>query len=302
MTTSGPMPMGLARRDGTLLRLWVRGGTRRMEDCGDDAIWETVGCCFFDLNGDEYWHVLGWNWEQDCLSSSESGEVVAWDLLHSVERREWWDESFFVRNDGDYVEHAWPETRFRPIRKLVRDRCDELHPDDEYSLARNKEELTRLLCAKLREESQEIADRPDVPEEYGDLLDTAQALMALHSVSWLQVLGSQAQKNAMRGGFSRGLIWEIEPKGDGPKAVVAVTEPGERGTVMSMARGQEVEVLVTVPPEGEAEWPRATFWQKATVVMDDTAGRAFCAAEHGSASTAWWLRYRNLGVDWRFPE
>lgn len=40
-------------------------------------VFRTMGYNDLDLTGDDEWHIVGWNWSQDCFTES-SGEIIGW--------------------------------------------------------------------------------------------------------------------------------------------------------------------------------------------------------------------------------
>ena len=60
-----PRQMEKARRDGTVVRLWVRGGDDRPNGVDEETIWETVGRNTFDIDGRDEWRIVGWSLAHD---------------------------------------------------------------------------------------------------------------------------------------------------------------------------------------------------------------------------------------------
>jgi len=89
--------------------------------------------------------------------------------------------------------------------KLVRDNTP-CHTGKQ-TLVNSREGKHALLCAKLHEESDEIARDATNPEEYADLLEVALALAALNGVTRAQILKARNAKLKERGNFSRGVVW-----------------------------------------------------------------------------------------------
>ena len=94
--------------------------------------------------------------------------------------------------------------------KLVRDHCGAML-DGECQPASTEAEYHMALLLKLHEEAQEIADEPDDPEEYADLLEVLLALANLNDVSGDAILEALCAKRRAVGGFEDGQIWEEGP-------------------------------------------------------------------------------------------
>ena len=69
--------------------------------------------------------------------------------------------------------------------------------------------LPLALIAKLHEEAQEIAEDIRNPEEYADMFQALEDLMAISGVNIDEVKKIQAKKYADRGGFSAGKIMRV---------------------------------------------------------------------------------------------
>ena len=93
--------------------------------------------------------------------------------------------------------------------KLVRDHCGAAY-NGECEAASTDGEYQMALLLKLHEEAQEIADAPDDPEEYADLLEVMLALANLNDVSGEAILEALVGKRRAVGGFEDGLIWTEE--------------------------------------------------------------------------------------------
>lgn len=97
---AGPtaLPVALAPRDGTMLRLLVdyshEANAAGIAKAADDSfIWPhtsfadtdgqawTVGFNSFDDTGEDEWQFVGWNWSQDCFTEGH-GTVVGWRPFH----------------------------------------------------------------------------------------------------------------------------------------------------------------------------------------------------------------------------
>jgi predicted house-cleaning noncanonical NTP pyrophosphatase (MazG superfamily) len=76
-----------------------------------------------------------------------------------------------------------------------------------------KEELTKFVTDKLKEEFQEMLEAPGrhhLMEEMGDLLTVMQKYAEINGIGWDRVLAAQEGKNAVKGKFDHNLILENE--------------------------------------------------------------------------------------------
>lgn len=87
--TSKPRPMHTAPRDGTWVKL-------KVEYDSDNGPWQplidahacwTIGYNDYTNTGEDRWHVVGWNWEQDVIASTNPPKLHAW-LPFNVEVKE----------------------------------------------------------------------------------------------------------------------------------------------------------------------------------------------------------------------
>ena len=94
--------------------------------------------------------------------------------------------------------------------KLVRDRIPEIIIEDGrtpvYHIA-DIEEYKRELFRKVEEELNEFREDPCV-EEAADLVEAVYALLEAHNHFLFDVAEAGMRKNAIVGGFSRGVILE----------------------------------------------------------------------------------------------
>ena len=94
--------------------------------------------------------------------------------------------------------------------KLVRDRIPEIIIEDGrtpiYHIA-DIEEYKRELFRKVEEELNEFREDPCV-EEAADLVEVVYALLEAHNHFLFDVAETGMKKNAIVGGFSRGVILE----------------------------------------------------------------------------------------------
>ncbi len=91
--------------------------------------------------------------------------------------------------------------------KLVRDHCPAVI-EGECVLASTEAEYQMALLLKAHEEIQEIADCPEDPEEYADLLEVMLALAEHNGVDGDDILDALVMKREHKGGFEDGQIWE----------------------------------------------------------------------------------------------
>lgn len=92
--------------------------------------------------------------------------------------------------------------------KLVRDRIQELFPENEYRMA-SPSEMIGLLRMKLIEESVEVvrAENPaEFLEELADLMEVAKALRECYGYEAWEVENARLKKKAERGGFVEGWV------------------------------------------------------------------------------------------------
>lgn len=84
------LPIDLAPRDGTILRLRVRykagvkGVWTPLEDAEES--W-TIGFNSLDNTGEDRWQFVGWDWSQDYLLEAPGGEVIGWLPFHGEQAR-----------------------------------------------------------------------------------------------------------------------------------------------------------------------------------------------------------------------
>lgn len=95
--------------------------------------------------------------------------------------------------------------------KLVRDRIEQaftrkLDKGDTLAPANTLAGKRMLLQQKLHEESAEIANNPDDPAEYADLLEVMLELAKTNGVSWNSIEKAVLQKREERGGFQRAMV------------------------------------------------------------------------------------------------
>jgi predicted house-cleaning noncanonical NTP pyrophosphatase (MazG superfamily) len=95
--------------------------------------------------------------------------------------------------------------------KLVRDNITSRGPQEVVRKCNTPAGLLGLLCAKLHEEAQEIADDPKNPEEYGDLYEVMLRIMKMNGVSWEQVEKIRLEKAADKGVFDEGMVLIVDP-------------------------------------------------------------------------------------------
>lgn len=96
------------------------------------------------------------------------------------------------------------------LPKLVRDRIPEIIREDGQRPDTRKvdgEEYRNFLLDKIREEASELAESGD-REEIADLFDVVETYMALENFDREEVEDIRKEKNAERGGFSKGFILE----------------------------------------------------------------------------------------------
>lgn len=64
-------PIASAPRDGTLLLLLVENPVEDLNchPLEDAALSRTVGHNNFDHDGEDVWHMAGWNWSHDCVTA-----------------------------------------------------------------------------------------------------------------------------------------------------------------------------------------------------------------------------------------
>lgn len=92
--------------------------------------------------------------------------------------------------------------------KLVRDRIQELFPENEYRRA-SPLEIVDLLRLKLIEEAVEVIDAKspkDFLEEMADLMEVAKALRECYGYDEDEVEKVRLKKKAERGAFVEGLV------------------------------------------------------------------------------------------------
>jgi len=89
--------------------------------------------------------------------------------------------------------------------KLVRDRIEQAHTDT-LAPANSLAGKRMLLQQKLHEESAEIADNPNDPSEYADLLEVMLELAKTNGISWDRIEKAVLQKREERGGFRRAMV------------------------------------------------------------------------------------------------
>jgi hypothetical protein len=78
VTASQPvawLPMGVAPKDGTLLRLLVQFDDNATEDSAEPC--PTIGANNFDNDQQDEWKFAGWDWQQDCFAEG-FGKPVGW--------------------------------------------------------------------------------------------------------------------------------------------------------------------------------------------------------------------------------
>lgn len=80
-----PRQIEAAPRDGTIVRLWVRGGSNRPDGVDEGAIWETVGRNNFDLYGHDQWRIVGWNPAHDGPVECEGATPVAFAYMEPAD-------------------------------------------------------------------------------------------------------------------------------------------------------------------------------------------------------------------------
>jgi predicted house-cleaning noncanonical NTP pyrophosphatase (MazG superfamily) len=95
--------------------------------------------------------------------------------------------------------------------KLVRDNITARGPQEVVRKCNTPAGLLGLLCAKLHEEAQEIADDPKNPEEYGDLYEVMLRIMDLNGVSWSEVEDIRIAKAKEKGSFDKGMVLIVDP-------------------------------------------------------------------------------------------
>lgn len=83
------LPIDLAPRDGTFLRLRVRyephsGKSWTPLDDAEES-W-TIGFNNLDNTGEDRWQVVGWDWSQDFLLEAVDAEVIGWLPFHGEAR------------------------------------------------------------------------------------------------------------------------------------------------------------------------------------------------------------------------
>lgn len=69
------LPMETAPKDGTMCRLLVEFEENGLED--SDAPTATIGFNTLGNNGEDFWHLAGWNWCHDEFTQG-TGEVIGW--------------------------------------------------------------------------------------------------------------------------------------------------------------------------------------------------------------------------------
>lgn len=127
------LPLDLAPRDGTLLRLRVRyapdGGVWTPLD--DAEVSWTVGFNNFDNTGEDRWQFVGWSWSHDHLLEAPGGMVLGWLPFHGETRAALSPQPAPV---GEVEPVAWRlEHLILPCVQLTEDRrYAELLRDDRY--------------------------------------------------------------------------------------------------------------------------------------------------------------------------
>ena len=75
-------------KDGTLLNLLVRVVEEEGEDnwfpTEDSHIFRTIGFNILGDVGEDYWHMVGWNWCSDNFIDISRGEVIGWAPLPRI--------------------------------------------------------------------------------------------------------------------------------------------------------------------------------------------------------------------------
>ena len=99
--------------------------------------------------------------------------------------------------------------------KLVRDHCAAVL-EGECLPASTEAEYQMALLLKGHEEIQEIADFPEDPEEYADLLEVIISLADHNGVDGDEILEALEQKWKAKGGFEEGQIFEDDGKFEPP--------------------------------------------------------------------------------------
>lgn len=91
--------------------------------------------------------------------------------------------------------------------KLIRDKYDEVIPEDELEICTDPEVLRTFLEAKLAEEITELMDSnfKDV-DEYADVLEVLFTLGSFNDITKEEMQSRRVKKLYEKGGFSKGLI------------------------------------------------------------------------------------------------
>jgi predicted house-cleaning noncanonical NTP pyrophosphatase (MazG superfamily) len=93
------------------------------------------------------------------------------------------------------------------MRKLIRDRYDEILPDNELELVKDDNERYDLLVAKLDEEIKELEyTRFNDVEEFGDVIEVLYALAEFQDIDRNQIMSAMVAKRMNKGIFKKGLI------------------------------------------------------------------------------------------------
>lgn len=75
-----PPTIETAPKDGTIVRLLVQfshdDNAFSFED-SDEPCW-TIGFNNFGNTQEDYWQVVGWNWEQDTFQEAKKFEIIGW--------------------------------------------------------------------------------------------------------------------------------------------------------------------------------------------------------------------------------
>jgi phosphoribosyl-ATP pyrophosphohydrolase len=102
----------------------------------------------------------------------------------------------------------------KDLPKLVRDKCQELYPDNTYRRLPVSDEWGDLLDKKVREELREVTDaakfgsREQLIEECADLWEVVDAYFNFLGVPIKDVTLARIRKNRERGTFKQGLVLE----------------------------------------------------------------------------------------------
>ena len=98
----------------------------------------------------------------------------------------------------------------KTYNKLVRDKIPEILTekgvDYEFRIAK-KDEMMGLLCEKLREEIEELIEKPSA-EEIADVLEVVEYIAKLNRIGLDEIKTIKIDKRVKRGGFNERIVLE----------------------------------------------------------------------------------------------